>query len=95
MQCNTTITKQSHDITTLTRDVGLLEHKMALTQRRDKKVIQGSRKEGQNKAELTAVLVLFKYVQWLYGEHPASKFKSLLELPNDLGLDNIANQSKT
>ena len=31
----------------------------------------------------------------VYGEHPASKFKSLMELPNDFGLDNIANQSKT
>ena len=95
MQCITTITKQSHDITRLTRDVGLLEHKMALHSA-EIRVIQGSPKEGQNKAELTAVLVLFQVrTVAVYGEHPASKFKSLLELPNDLGLDNIANQSKT
>ena len=31
----------------------------------------------------------------VYGEHPASIFKSLLQLPNNLGLENIANQSKT
>ena len=61
--------------------------------------IRKSFKEAQRKGETKqnkAILVLFKCVQWLcMASIPLVKFKLLLALLHDLGLDDIANQSKT
>ena len=61
--------------------------------------IRKSFKEVQRKGETKqnkAILVLFKCVQWLcMASIPLVKFKLLLALLHDLGLDDIAHQSKT
>ena len=61
--------------------------------------IRKSFKEAQRKGETKqnkAILVLFKCVQWLcMVSIPLVKFKLLLALPHDLGLEDIAHQSKT
>ena len=49
VQCNTTVTKQSHDITMLTRDVGLLEHKMALHGPEIRKSFKEAQKKGKTR----------------------------------------------
>ncbi|CAH3114303.1 unnamed protein product, partial [Porites lobata] len=68
-----------------TLHVDLLEHKTA---------IRKSFKEAQRKGETKqnkAILVLFKCVQWLcMASIPLVKFKLLLALLHDLGLDDIA-----
>ena len=50
VQCNvTTMTKQSHDITMLSRDVGLLEHKMALHGPEIRKSFKEAQKKGKTR----------------------------------------------
>ena len=67
----------------LTRHVGLLKHRVALQGPEIRKSFEEARRKGETKQN-KAVLVLFRCVQWL----------CLLELLHDLGLDDIANQSK-
>ena len=61
--------------------------------------IRKSFKEAQRKGKTKqnkAILVLFKCVQWLcMASITLVKFKLLLALLHDLGLDDIAHQSKT
>ena len=75
--------------------VGFLEHKMALKGSEIRKTFEEPQRKGITKQN-KAILVLFKYVQWLcMASIPLVKFQLLLELLHDSRLDDIGYQSKT
>lgn len=86
---------QNFQNTMLTLYVGLLEHKMALKGSEIRKTSEEAQRKGITKQN-KAILVLFKCVQWLcMASIPLVKFKLLLELLHDSGLNDIGYQSKT
>ena len=78
---------QNFQNTMLTLYVGLLEHKMALKGPEIRKSFKEAKRKSKTKQN-KAVLVLFKCVQWLcMASIPLVKFKLLLELLHDSGID--------
>ena len=76
--------------TTLVRRAALSDHQMALQKSQIPKQFEAIKEKAESQQN-KAVTVLLKCVHWLCVEGlPLVKFKSLLELLHDLGLEDIA-----